>query len=57
MSSMKLTYFNLRGLAETSRYMLHMAGAKYEDCRYPIDVAAGFAKPVIFSHSSFGRYA
>uniref|UniRef100_A0A7S0EYZ1 Glutathione S-transferase n=1 Tax=Hanusia phi TaxID=3032 RepID=A0A7S0EYZ1_9CRYP len=41
----KLTYFNLRGLAEPTRYMLHIAGVEYEDHRYPIDVAAGFKRP------------
>ena len=43
--AMKLTYFNVRGLAEVSRYMLHMGGATYEDFRLPIYVAT-FAKPV-----------
>jgi hypothetical protein len=51
--AMKLTYFNVRGLAEVSRYMLHMGGAQYEDFRLPIDVAT-FAKPVN-SHVFFFR--
>ena len=33
---MKLTYFNCRGLAETSRILLAIANAKYTDQRYPL---------------------
>ena len=32
-SSIKLTYFNARGRAETSRLILAMAGADYQDDR------------------------
>ena len=35
---MKLTYFNVRGLAETSRILLALGGEEYEDFRYPLDV-------------------
>jgi prostaglandin-H2 D-isomerase / glutathione transferase len=35
---MKLTYFNVRGLAETSRFLLALGGEEYEDFRYPLDV-------------------
>jgi glutathione S-transferase len=35
---MKLTYFNGRGLAETSRFLLAVAGVQYEDFRYPLTV-------------------
>lgn len=35
---MRLTYFNARGLAETSRILLAIAGVEYEDFRYPISV-------------------
>jgi glutathione S-transferase len=35
---MKLTYFNVRGLAETSRFLLAIGGEDYEDFRYPLDV-------------------
>jgi glutathione S-transferase len=35
---MKLTYFNAKGLAETSRLILAIAGITYEDFRYPIEV-------------------
>jgi hypothetical protein len=41
---MKLTYFNLRGVVEVARYMLHMGGAEYEDFRYPFDFS-NWAKP------------
>jgi len=53
--AMKLTYFNLRGLAEVSRYMLHMGGATYEDFRLPIDVAT-FAKPEFDANKAAGQY-
>ena len=35
---MKLTYFNGRGLAETSRVLLAISGQQYEDFRYPLNV-------------------
>jgi glutathione S-transferase len=35
---MKLTYFNGRGLAETSRVLLAISGQQYEDVRYPLNV-------------------
>lgn len=35
---MKLNYFNGRGLAETSRLILAVAGKKYEDFRYPLEI-------------------
>ncbi len=35
---MKLTYFNVRGLAETSRILLAIGGEEYEDFRYPLEV-------------------
>jgi len=35
---MKLTYFNVRGLAETSRILLAIGGEEYEDFRYPLDI-------------------
>jgi glutathione S-transferase len=36
--TMKLTYFNVRGLAETSRILLAIGGEEYEDYRYPLVV-------------------
>lgn len=38
MTDLKLTYFNCRGLAETSRLLLAISGEKYEDFRYPLTV-------------------
>ena len=35
---MKLTYFNVRGLAETSRILLAIMEEKYEDFRYPLNI-------------------
>ena len=35
---MKLTYFNIRGLAETSRILLAIMGQEYEDFRYPLNI-------------------
>ncbi|MFM2392429.1 MAG: hypothetical protein RLZZ546_406 [Bacteroidota bacterium] len=34
---MKLVYFDAKGLAETSRIILAIAGQEYEDVRYPIE--------------------
>lgn len=36
--TMKLSYFNVRGLAETSRILLAVGGEEYEDFRYPLTV-------------------
>lgn len=36
--SMKLCYFNGRGLAETSRFLFAIAEQPYNDFRYPLDV-------------------
>lgn len=36
--TMKLTYFNVRGLAETSRILLALGNEEYEDFRYPLEV-------------------
>lgn len=36
--SMKLVYFNVRGLAETSRMLFALANVDYEDFRYPLEV-------------------
>lgn len=38
MSNLQLTYFNARGLAETSRLILAIAGQDYDDFRYPLEV-------------------
>jgi prostaglandin-H2 D-isomerase / glutathione transferase len=35
---MKLTYFNIRGLAETSRILLAITEIPYEDFRYPLNI-------------------
>jgi prostaglandin-H2 D-isomerase / glutathione transferase len=35
---MRLVYFNVRGLAETSRMVLAVAKEEYEDFRYPLEV-------------------
>tara|TARA_B100000902_G_scaffold394487_1_gene450943 strand:- start:355 stop:1044 length:690 start_codon:yes stop_codon:yes gene_type:complete len=35
---MKLTYFNGRGLAETSRILMAISGEEYEDFRYPLNI-------------------
>ena len=35
---MKLSYFNGRGLAETSRLILEIVGEPYEDFRYPLKI-------------------
>ena len=38
MSTIKLVYFNAKGLGETSRLVLAFADADYEDYRYPIKI-------------------
>jgi len=43
----KLVYFNVRGVCEVARYMLHICNADYEDFRYPIDTST-FKKEVVF---------
>ena len=35
---LKLTYFNIRGLAETSRILFAIGGEEYEDFRYPLEI-------------------
>ena len=41
-----LTYFDGRGLAETPRYLLALAGVEHEDKRYPLAMVDGaYAKP------------
>ena len=54
---MILTYFNLRGLAEITRYMFKIAGKDFEDVRYPIDIANGFAKPEFDADKATGKFS
>ncbi len=35
---LKLTYFNIRGLAETARILFAIGGEEYEDFRYPLEI-------------------
>ena len=37
-SVLKLSYFNARGLAETSRLILAIVGENYQDLRYPLTI-------------------
>jgi len=41
----RLTYFDIRGLAETSRILFFLAGEEYYDHRYPIKIGETFEKP------------
>ena len=41
----KLVYFNIRGLAETSRYLFALAHQEYEDQRFPSAPAGSTARP------------
>jgi hypothetical protein len=43
-STIKLIYFNAKGVIEPTRMMLAVAGVQYEDFRYPIDPTT-WAKP------------
>ena len=36
--TLKLTYFNIRGLAETARILFAIGGEEYEDFRYPLEI-------------------
>ena len=40
-STYKLIYFNIRGLAETSRIIFKAAGQQFEDYRYPLEMKDG----------------
>ena len=51
----KLCYFNLRGIAETTRIMFHLAGQEYEDYRYPIDLT-NFSKPEYDADKEAGQF-
>jgi glutathione S-transferase len=52
----KLTYFNLRGLAETSRILFYLSGKDYEDFRYPIEIGEAFLKPEYDNDKSVGLF-
>ena len=43
-STVKLIYFNGRGVIENARILLAIAGVQYEDYRYPIDMAT-YSRP------------
>ncbi|OXA49471.1 hematopoietic prostaglandin D synthase [Folsomia candida] len=46
MADYKLTYYNIRGLAEPTRYLFAMAGVPYEDVRIPYDPASSLPKDI-----------
>jgi len=46
MTTFKLSYFNIRGLAEISRVLFAIGGQKYEDYRFPFNTAN-------FAHAEF----
>jgi len=56
MTTYKLCYFNVRGLAETTRILFHLAGQPYEDYRYPIDLS-NFSKPEYDVDKEAGDFA
>jgi len=55
MSTYKLCYFNVRGLAETTRILFHLAGQPYEDFRYSIDLS-NFSKPEYDADKQAGEF-
>ena len=50
-SVLQLSYFNARGLAETSRLILAIVGENYEDLRYPLTIDK--TKTPMFSKPEF----
>jgi len=62
-ASLKLCYFNGRGLAEISRMLLGVAGVNYEDKRYAIEVLdngksfpQNLAKPEMEADANAGKF-
>lgn len=53
---LKLVYFNGRGLAEVTRFLLAIGGEKYEDKRYPIDPANGWKKEEFDADQKAGKF-
>jgi glutathione S-transferase len=60
---LKLSYFNGRGLAETSRTMLAVAGVEFEDKRYGFTIAEGdgpvygrISKPEMDADAATGQF-
>lgn len=55
-----LVYFNGKGLAETSRLILAIAGVDYEDFRYPIEVldwkTYSFKRELFEQHKKEGKF-
>ena len=52
--SIKLVYFDARGVVENIRCMLTTAGIAFEDFRYPI--GANFAKPEFDADQASGKF-
>jgi glutathione S-transferase len=54
--SLKLSYFNARGVIEPTRIMLAIAKVPYEDFRFPVDFAT-FSKPEFDAAKASGAFA
>jgi len=54
----KLSYFNLRALAEPSRLIFALAGAPYEDFRYPVELKRGATPewPLFLKDKDAGKF-
>lgn len=53
MPQYKLTYFDIRGLAETTRQLLVLADQPFEDVRIPLGELTDAKKKGLFFHSIY----
>lgn len=53
--SLRLVYFNARGVIEAARIMLAIKGVEYVDERYPIDIAT-YSKPEFDADKAAGKF-
>eukprot|EP00047_Mylnosiga_fluctuans_P003419 m.229020 g.229020 ORF g.229020 m.229020 type:complete len:216 (+) comp11838_c0_seq1:51-698(+) len=58
MASIKLTYFDIRGLAETARYLLKIGGVAFEDVRLSLtrNADGSFSRPEFDAAKAAGQF-